>query len=51
MNSGYGPETKWGRQSFFDGGLLSFIGWTSHHCHNLRYMLPLGFVYGLWLEN
>ncbi|WP_205272176.1 DUF898 family protein [Lactococcus taiwanensis] len=28
MNSGYGPETKWGRQSFFDGGLLSFIGWT-----------------------
>ncbi len=22
------PETKWGRQSFFDGVLLSFIGWT-----------------------
>ncbi|WP_313310011.1 DUF898 family protein [Lactococcus taiwanensis] len=28
MNSGYGPETKWDRQSFFDGRLLSFIGWT-----------------------
>ncbi|PEO58384.1 DUF898 family protein [Bacillus wiedmannii] len=24
----YGPESKWGRQSFFDGGLLSFIGWS-----------------------
>ncbi|MDA1680920.1 DUF898 family protein [Bacillus cereus group sp. TH152-1LC] len=23
-----GPESKWGRQSFFDGGLLSFIGWS-----------------------
>ncbi|GAB7390147.1 DUF898 family protein [Lactococcus garvieae] len=30
FNSGsnYGPESKWGRQSFFDGGLLQFIGWT-----------------------
>ncbi|MCU4991501.1 YjgN family protein [Bacillus cereus] len=26
--SSYGPESKWGRQSFFDGGLLSFIGWS-----------------------
>ncbi|EJR24425.1 MULTISPECIES: DUF898 family protein [Bacillus cereus group] len=26
--SNYGPESKWGRQSFFDGGLLSFIGWS-----------------------
>ena len=23
-----GPETKFGRQSFFDGGLLSLIGWS-----------------------
>lgn len=27
MNNGYGPESKWGRKSFFDGSLLSFIGW------------------------
>ncbi|PFR44619.1 DUF898 family protein [Bacillus cereus] len=26
--SNNGPESKWGRQSFFDGGLLSFIGWS-----------------------
>ncbi|MFK4293061.1 uncharacterized membrane protein YjgN (DUF898 family) [Bacillus sp. RC240] len=26
--SNYGQESKWGRQSFFDGGLLSFIGWS-----------------------
>lgn len=23
-----GPEMKFGRQSFFDGGLLSWIGWV-----------------------
>lgn len=23
-----GPESKFGRQSFFDGGLLSLIGWS-----------------------
>lgn len=23
-----GPESKWGRQSFFDGGLLQSIGWA-----------------------
>ncbi|HDR7717794.1 hypothetical protein VSY18_29060 (plasmid) [Bacillus albus] len=30
VNAGrnYGLESKWGRQSFFDGGLLSFIGWS-----------------------
>lgn len=26
-NLATGPEHKWGRNSFFDGGLLSFIGW------------------------
>ncbi|MGY0168407.1 DUF898 family protein [Lactococcus petauri] len=28
VNFNHGSETKWGRQSFFDGGLLQFIGWT-----------------------
>lgn len=28
MESGYGPERKFGRNSFFDGGLLEWIGWS-----------------------
>jgi len=24
----YGPEEKWGRKSFFDGGLFAYIGWS-----------------------
>ena len=28
MELGYGPEKKFGRNSFFDGGLLEWIGWS-----------------------
>ena len=27
-NINYGPEVKWGRNSFFDGGLAQYIGWA-----------------------
>lgn len=49
--SNYGPESKWGRQSFFDGGLLSFIGWSAYYSVHAWYLLSVGVVYGLWLEN
>ena len=38
-------------RSYFDGGLLSYVGWIIFNFVYVWNLLSLGFVHDLWLEN